>query len=233
MMTWFNYLSHFSQDNYTTMMLTQKELNNKEASEASLFMKTGGVIGAITIGHLSQWCGRRRAIIVSAILCGCLIPSWILVNGEAKLSATGATMQAFGQGVWGVIPIHLSELSPPAYRSTFVGATYQLGNMISSPSTQIVNAIAEKYFVTSITGNQVAAYGPTMAVCTAISLLGIIFTIALGPEYRGAHFELAKIAGQEEMLHNMKVDDVEGGHGHNDKAKAEECEEIQGGETKA
>ena len=37
----------------------------------------------------------------------------------------------------GVIPIFLSEISPPAFRSTFPGVAYQLGNMVSSASAQI------------------------------------------------------------------------------------------------
>jgi len=37
----------------------------------------------------------------------------------------------------GVIPIFLSEISPPAFRSTFPGVGYQLGNMVSSASAQI------------------------------------------------------------------------------------------------
>lgn len=38
---------------------------------------------------------------------------------------------------WGVIPILLSEISPPAFRTTFPGVAYQLGNMVSSASAQI------------------------------------------------------------------------------------------------
>lgn len=84
-----------------------------------------------------------------------------------------------------VIPIHLNELSPPAFRSTFPGrksntaylssetlakltfrktVTYQLGNMISSPSAQIVNAIAESISISGAGGPSVPAYGPTMGM---------------------------------------------------------------------
>ena len=38
---------------------------------------------------------------------------------------------------WGVVPILLAEISPPAFRSTFPGVAYQLGNMVSSASAQI------------------------------------------------------------------------------------------------
>lgn len=183
--------SHTSQDSYTTFMLTQKELNNAGASRASILMKVGACVGGCIIGYLSQFVGRRRAIIVSALISAILIPAWILPRGEASLSASGFMMQFFVQGAWGVIPIHLNELSPPQFRSSFPGITYQLGNMISSPSAQIVNAIAEKTFVKTPSGRSREAYGPVMGIATAIIALGIAVTAAVGPERRGRSFEAA------------------------------------------
>ncbi|UNI24300.1 hypothetical protein JDV02_010056 [Purpureocillium takamizusanense] len=206
LMTWFNYYSHTSQDSYTTFMLTQKELDNTGASQASILMKAGACIGGCVIGYLSQFVGRRRAIIISALASIILIPAWILPEGQRALSATGFFMQFFVQGAWGVVPIHLNELSPTAYRSTFPGVTYQLGNMISSPSAQIVNAIAEKTFVTIKNGDRVEAYGPTMGIATAIIALGIIVSTMLGPERRGRDFE-QKVAGMDS---DSKVLDEEG-----------------------
>ncbi|KAI2993482.1 hypothetical protein CBS147346_10940 [Aspergillus niger] len=149
--------------------------------------------------HTSQdsFFGRRRAIIISALISGILIPAWILPEGERALSVTGFFIQFFIQGAWGVIPIHLNELSPPAFRSSFPGITYQVGNMISSPSAQIVNAIAEKTFVTSSSGNPAPAYGPVMGVATAIIVTGIAVTTAFGPEKRGRHFETAVAGAQD------------------------------------
>ncbi|OOF96417.1 hypothetical protein ASPCADRAFT_144850 [Aspergillus carbonarius ITEM 5010] len=214
LMTWFNYYSHTSQDSYTTFMLTQKDLNNAAASRASILMKTGACVGGTIIGYLSQFFGRRRAIIVSAFISAILIPAWILPEGERSLSATGFFLQFFVQGAWGVIPIHLNELSPPAFRSSFPGITYQVGNMISSPSAQIVNAIAEKTFVKSPSGKQAPAYGPVMGVATAIIATGIIVTTAFGPEKRGRRFE-SVVAGVEEDVVGKKEkgldDDVEVG----------------------
>lgn len=189
LMTWFNFYSHTSQDSYTTFMVTQKELSSEAGTRASIWMKTGACVGGTIIGYLSQWLGRRRAICLAALMSALLIPAWILPEGEAALSATGFLIQFFVQGAWGVIPIHLNELSPPAYRSTFPGLTYQLGNMISSPSAQIVNAIAETHFVRAKSGKLKEAYGPVMGIATAIIAIGIIITAALGPEKRGRSFE--------------------------------------------
>ncbi|KAI9375376.1 major facilitator superfamily domain-containing protein [Aspergillus egyptiacus] len=209
LMTWFNYYSHMSQDSYTTFMLTQKELPNDSASRASILMKTGACVGGTVIGYLSQFVGRRRAIIVAAFISGCLIPAWILPKTERSLSATGFFLQFFVQGAWGVIPIHLNELSPPAFRSLFPGLTYQLGNMISSPSAQIINAVAEKTFISGPSGARVEAYGPTMAVSTAIVIAGIMFTTAFGPEKRGRRFETA-VVGMQEQTRDKELDLEEG-----------------------
>ena len=135
-----------------------------------------------------------------------MIPAWILPTEEQSLSATGFFMQFFVQGAWGVIPIHLNELSPPAWRSSFVGITYQLGNMISSPSAQIVNAVAEKTFIRIPNGDSVEAYGPVMGVATAIIATGIMVTTAFGPERRGRAFENV-VAGVENESTGKIVDE--------------------------
>ena len=203
LMTWFNYYSHTSQDSYTTFMREQKGLDNHDASIASILMKTGACVGGTIIGYLSQWVGRRRAMVTSALISACLIPAWILPASMGSLSASGFMIQFFVQGAWGVIPIHLNELSPPAFRSTFPGLTYQIGNMISSPSAQIVNAVAESHLIT-VAGERVSAYGPTMGVATAIIALGIAVTAALGPEKRGSHFEHA-IIGQDTAAMDAQI----------------------------
>lgn len=200
LMTWFNYYSHTSQDSYTTFLLTQNEFKNAAASRGSILMMVGACVGGTCIGYLSQFVGRRRSMVGAALISACLIPAWILPTSEPSLSASGFFMQFFVQGAWGVIPIHLNELSPPAFRSSFPGITYQLGNMISSASAQIVNAIAESHLVTGVSGDHVEAYGPTMGVATAIIALGIAVTAALGPEKRGSRFETAAPAGADGVI---------------------------------
>ncbi|KAK3297408.1 major facilitator superfamily domain-containing protein [Chaetomium fimeti] len=226
LMTWFNYYSHTSQDSYTTFMRTQKELDNGGASRASILMKVGACVGGTILGYISQWFGRRRTIIVAAIFSGVLIPAWILPEGERSLSVTGFFIQFFIQGAWGVIPIHLNELSPPAFRSSFPGLTYQLGNMISSPSAQIVNAIAESHFITSKSGLRVEAYGPTMGIATAIIAIGIAVTTAFGPEKRGREFEKTLPAGMNVMQEGKPVDDLERADTRESKPAAAGTEDI-------
>jgi len=212
LMTWFNYYSHTSQDSYTTFMKQSKHLSSAGATRASILMKTGACVGGTILGYTSQWFGRRRTIVCAALISGCLIPAWILPHTEPGLSASGFMIQFFVQGAWGVIPIHLSELSPPAFRSSFVGITYQLGNMISSPSAQIVNAVAESNLITTAKGQKSPAYGPVMGVATAIIVLGIVVTTALGPEKKARHFEEEAALGAAVL-----PKDIEQGSMHSEK----------------
>lgn len=219
----FNYYSHTSQDSYTTFMKEQKHLSPAGATRASILMKTGACVGGTILGYTSQWFGRRRMIVCAALISGCLIPAWILPTTEGGLSASGFMIQFFVQGAWGVIPIHLSELSPPAFRSSFVGITYQLGNMISSPSAQIVNAVAEATMIKTSKGEQSPAYGPVMGVATAIIVIGIAVTTALGPEKKGRHFEEAGPVGA-----NLEpVKDIETGSMHSEKDGAHAVEMVE------
>ncbi|RDA95903.1 hypothetical protein CP533_5206 [Ophiocordyceps camponoti-saundersi (nom. inval.)] len=203
LMTCFNFYSHASQDSYTTFLLTQKQLDNSSASRASMLMKSGACIGGCVLGHVSQVFGRRRTMAATVLASGLMIPAWILPTGEKALSATGFIMQFFVQGAWGVIPIHLNELSPTAFRSTFPGVVYQLGNMLASPAAQIVNAVAERTHI-KVAGQkggqvEVEAYGPVMGVVTSIVLVGILLVVVFGPERHGR--SLGSSSSIEEGVH--------------------------------
>lgn len=80
--------------------------------------------------------------------------------------------------------------------------------MISSPSAQMVNAIAEKISVRAVNGKPAPAYGPTMGIATAVIALGIACTAAFGPEKRGRRFEDATAAGAVVL---PLTKDIEGG----------------------
>ncbi|KAK0636412.1 major facilitator superfamily domain-containing protein, partial [Bombardia bombarda] len=209
LMAGFTYYAHAAQDTYTTFMLVEKELGNTNASKASIIMMSGGIIGGATVGYISQYFGRRRLIIIAVALSMCIIPAWILPNAFVGVAISGFFMQFFVNGAFGIVPIHLNELSPPAFRSAFPGVTYQLGSLISAPAAQIVNAVAEKVSITSPSGKQVNAYGPVMGVFTAIIAVILIITAAFGPEKRGRMFELAQAAGVVIPTEGKDVSDLE------------------------
>jgi SHS family lactate transporter-like MFS transporter len=54
-------------------------------------------------------------------------------------------MQVVVQGAWGVIPAHLTELSPDAIRGFYPGVTYQLGNLLAAFNLPIQEHLAESH----------------------------------------------------------------------------------------
>ncbi|SHO76643.1 Similar to S.cerevisiae protein JEN1 (Monocarboxylate/proton symporter of the plasma membrane) [Malassezia sympodialis ATCC 42132] len=137
LMIGFNFFSHSSQDLYPTMIENVKGRSSDDASSLTMISNAGAIAGGILAGYVSQYTGRRIAMICFIILAGAVVPAWILPNSFSGLAA-GAFFVQFGvQGAWGVVPIYLSELSPPNFRATFPGLAYQLGNMASSASATI------------------------------------------------------------------------------------------------
>jgi MFS transporter, SHS family, lactate transporter len=101
--------------------------------------------GGTIAGTISQFIGRRLTIITFVLIAGAFIPLWILPHSFGGLSAGAFWLQFGVQGAWGVIPIQLAEMSPPGFRATFPGVTYQLGNVckasvhLSCTSCQLTN----------------------------------------------------------------------------------------------
>lgn len=98
--------------------------------------------------------------------------------------------------------------------------------MISSPSAQIVNAVAEGVHISGAGGPSVPAYGPTMGVATAIIAIGIMVTAALGPEKRGSQFE-SVVIGQQTAAANVKSKAAELEEGDGEEDKVVEMERVE------
>ena len=90
----------------------------------------GAILGGIFFGAWSERIGRRRAIIIAALLALPAIPLWAFSAQPALLAAGAFVMQFMVQGAWGIVPAHLNELSPEEVRGTFPGLV-QLGNRIA------------------------------------------------------------------------------------------------------
>ena len=184
LMTAFNYMSHGTQDLYATFLQKQRGFDSNETSKIAIVYAFGMICGGTAVGHLSQSWGRRRAIIFAA-LCGMLlIPLWILTTTTALLIIGGFLIQFMVQGAWGVVPVHLNELSPPRFRGTFPGLAYQLGNFAAAYAAQQQAWLAEHVRLPNGEPN----YALTMALVEAVVFVVIIFLAAIGPEKRGKEF---------------------------------------------
>src|SRR5437764_502071 len=184
LMTAFNYMSHGTQDLYATFLEKQRGFGVNAKSMISIVYATGAICGGAVMGFLSQQWGRRRVIILSASCGMLLIPVWIFAPSTALLIMGGFLIQFMVQGAWGVVPVHLNELSPPQFRGTFPGLAYQLGNFAAAYAAQQQAWLAEHFRLAKGEPN----YALTMAMVEAIVFAAIIFLAAIGREERGKEF---------------------------------------------
>jgi SHS family lactate transporter-like MFS transporter len=179
LMTAFNFFSHGSQDAYPNLFLkVQHGFDTKTLSIMTAIANVGAILGGISFGWFSQRIGRRRAIICAVLFALPVIPLWTGAFGATPLLlGIGAfLMQVSVQGAWGIIPVHLNELSPPEIRATFPGFVYQLGNLVASYNLQIQVMIAEQ------NGNN---YGLAMASVVGTVAVVIAMMVVAGPERHG------------------------------------------------
>ncbi len=189
LMTAFNGLSHGTQDNLPTFLQAQLKLGVSATSTITIIANIGAIIGGILFGYYSQNWGRRRAIIIACILGIIMIPFWtgyIRIPGLSLLAsiAVGAfLLQFMVQGAWGVIPVHLNELSPTDVRGTFPGFAYQLGNLFAA-FIVFLEAVLAQNLGTSRTPNYAAA----LAIFSLGAFIAVIVFTALGREAKGIEF---------------------------------------------
>ncbi|WWC86814.1 uncharacterized protein L201_001693 [Kwoniella dendrophila CBS 6074] len=189
-----NFFSHGSQDLYPTYLKTTKHLSAKLASKATIIANCGAIVGGTIAGYASQYVGRRFAILVCALWTAAFLPLWILPKTFGGLAAGGFFVQAGVQGAWGVVPIYLGEVSPPAFRALFAGLSYQLGNMASSGAAQI-EADAGAHL--KLAGTKIPDYAAITGILLGAVIAWGIVCVIFGPEADGAHFEQAKVAFQQ------------------------------------
>src|SRR5437588_1623267 len=77
LMTAFNYMSHGTQDLYPTYLEKQRGFGVSAKSMISIVYATGAICGGAVMGFLSQQCGRRCIIILSATCGMWLSPRWM------------------------------------------------------------------------------------------------------------------------------------------------------------
>jgi len=194
MMTGFNFFSHGSQDLFPTYLETTKHFTALDATKATIISNVGAIVGGTIAGYVSQYVGRRLAIFCTLVYTACWIPLWILPSSFGGLSAGGFFIQSGVQGAWGVIPIYLGEIAPPAFRATFAGLAYQLGNMASSGAAQIEADAGDSI---KLAGTTTPNYATIQAILIGVVIAWMMIFIVLGPEADGSHFEQAKVAFQD------------------------------------
>ena len=184
LMTAFNAMSHGTQDMYQTFLGEQRHYGVTQKAATGVIYAFGAICGGTVVGHLSQKWGRRCSIILTAAIGVILIPLWMFSPGFALLVIGGFAMQFMVQGAWGIVPVHLNELSPSAVRGTFPGFAYQLGNLFAA-NTAVAEAQLANHF-RDASGHP--DYAKALALFTFVIFLVLMLLAAIGPEQRGKEF---------------------------------------------
>ncbi len=178
LMTMFTSFSHGTQDLYPTFLEKDHALAPGTVGFVVVIANIGALLGGICCGTLSERWGRKRTIVIAALLALPMIPLWAWSHSVASLAVGGFLMQFMVQGAWGVIPAHLNELSPGPVRAVFPGFAYQLGNLFSSRNSVFQTVFAGRF------------YGGMMNVVLSWTVvLGGLLVAAVtawGPEAKGA-----------------------------------------------
>ncbi|WP_156746057.1 sialate:H+ symport family MFS transporter [Mycobacterium sp. 1423905.2] len=149
LMTAFNWMSHGTQDVYPTFLTATANhgagLSSATAKWIVLVYNVGAIVGGLFFGTLSQRFSRRYTVVFCALLGLPIVPLFAYSHSAAMLCLGSFLMQVCVQGAWGVIPAHLTELSPDAIRGLYPGVTYQLGNLLAAFNLPIQERLAESH----------------------------------------------------------------------------------------
>ncbi|MBB3423306.1 SHS family lactate transporter-like MFS transporter [Rhizobium sp. BK312] len=190
LMTAFNFFSHGTQDLYPTFLETQRQYDSYTVGAIAIVYNIGAVVGGLTFGSLSQRWGRRRTIVIAALLAIPVAPLWVWGHGPVMLAIGAFLMQLFVQGAWGIVPVHLNELSPDEVRGTFPGFAYQLGNLLASGNASIQAGLAKQW------GGD---YALALLIVACIVAVVVALFAGFGFEKKGVRFG-GKDAGQADSV---------------------------------
>ncbi|MGA7383418.1 MAG: MFS transporter [Methylocella sp.] len=179
LMTALNFLAHGTQDLYPAFLQLQRHFSQHTVGLIAIVYNIGAILGGLMFGALSQPIGRRRAIVIAALVTLPLIPVWAYGAGAVTLAVGAFLMQFAVQGAWGVVPAHLNELSPEGMRGTFPGFTYQIGNLLASANATLQAGIAQ-----ANGGN----YAFALAAVAAIVAVTLAILVLFGIEAHGVEF---------------------------------------------
>ncbi len=186
LMTLFNCFSHGTQDLYPLFLQVEKGYGTDLAGKLSTIGPIGAILGGLFFGALSERIGRKNAIVLAALLSLPILKLWAFSSEPLMLGLGVFWLQVMVQGAWGVVPVHLNELSPDAVRATMPGLTYQIGNFISAGVPWVLTSLAEANH---------KQYGLTMSVFIAGVALALALVTWLGPEAKGQRFGAAATTG--------------------------------------
>lgn len=187
LMTAFNWMSHGTQDVYPTFLGATANhgagLDSVTVKWIVVVYNIGAIIGGLFFGSMSQRFSRRYTVVFCALLGLPIVPLFAYSHTAAMLCLGSFLMQVCVQGAWGVIPAHLTEMSPDAIRGLYPGVTYQLGNLLAAFNLPIQEGLAESH-----------GYPFALTVTIVPVLLTVAFLTWIGKDATGIRFGTSETA---------------------------------------
>lgn len=177
LMACMNAVSHGTQDMYPTFLQREWGFTPQQRALLVAFSMVGAITGGIIFGLASDRIGRRRAIVIALGLAVLAIPLWAFAPTVGLLVVGAFVMQFMVQGSWGVIPAHISELSPDSVRGFLPGFAYQCGVLLASSVAYVEARFAAH-----------TSYANAMALAAAVVFILGAIAAGLGREQRGVTF---------------------------------------------
>jgi SHS family lactate transporter-like MFS transporter len=177
LMMMMSFVSHGTQDMYPTLLKRHWGFSPQRVAAVTAISMVGALAGGLLFGLMSDRFGRRRSMIAALVGALAVIPMWAFSPSLGLLMVGGFLMQFMVQGAWGVIPAHLSELSPDSVRGFLPGFAYQCGVLLAGSVAYIEALFALRM-----------SYAMAMALTAVTVFTGAIIVTALGQEQRGIRF---------------------------------------------
>ncbi len=172
-----NCLSHGTQDLYPDFLKHAHGIASNTVAYITMFYNLGAVAGAIAFGMLSERIGRRYSMLAALAVVLMVIPAWAFGSTLAMLTFGAFLMQMGVQGAWGIIPVHLNELSPDAVRGLLPGFTYQIGILFAASTPTIEFALRDRL-----------GYAWALTAFELVVIAALVIMLVFGKENRGRSF---------------------------------------------
>lgn len=170
-------LSHGTQDLYPDFLQHQHGTAPNTAAYVTMFYNLGALVGAIIFGSLSERIGRRYSMLCGMALSLLIMPAWAF-GGSLLVLALGAFVMQMGvQGAWGIIPVHLNELSPASVRGLLPGFAYQIGILLAAATPTVQYALRDRF-----------GYPWALSSFELIVIAGLSLLLIFGREHHGKSF---------------------------------------------
>lgn len=177
LMTFMMFLSHGTQDLYPDFLQEVHKVSAAARANIAIIYNIGAVLGAIIFGFVSQSIGRRKGMLAAMSVSLLVIPFWAFGSSLSIVVVAAFVMQMGVQGAWGVIPVHLNEMSADAARGLMPGLAYQLGILFASPTNKLQYGLRDKF-----------GYEWALAGFEIFTIVGAALILLAGSEAHGREF---------------------------------------------